>query len=224
MNNDISVLIQKIKDAMSLAAVDEGKVVLHHIELARLYSELRGLVKRRKWEETLKGIGVSPRVANRYLAIAKGWWVARELAPDLLSKLPCDVHKLEQLSKLTVEQLTAVTTSLDCKDCSRAQVTESVIRWIGDKPNLSTDEDEIAKALKKRWSSHSKAMVTVATDVFEEGFQPSERKKLLDELYANMAEIEKALFPDEPSNGSQDPSPTSANDVSLNSVEEVDGE
>jgi len=198
-----NTLISKIRGQLSRVAENEGAAIVSVIELALLYVELREKVRKRQWEKTVTDLGVCPRFAGRYLHIGASWWTqAQALSSDLLAQLPCDVHKLEWLSKLSREDLLACLKLVDCKTCSRGAVIKAVQRMLGVTRAASEEQPVTVKELRKRWADYIRRMVD-AIDRLTVDDQT--REQLLDELQSQFAEVEESLNPE---NGRVDPPPS----------------
>jgi len=90
----ITKLLDKILKEQQKIDRHEGDVVASHIRLGHHLADLRALAKR-TWAKQLKAIGLSPRVARRYLKIAQHW--PNEIGlneSDLLPRLPPDLLEL----------------------------------------------------------------------------------------------------------------------------------
>ena len=135
---DATADIQQIVDAIRAEQQNidrhEGGVVVCHIRLASRLAELRPLAKR-TWGQQLKVLGMNPRVASRYLKIAKHW--SPELGlheSDLPPRLPTDLLKLEWLCRVPLQQLREILNDLDCKRASRREVVAAVREALDEEP------------------------------------------------------------------------------------------
>jgi len=194
MPDPVTGLVEDIKVLTTKMAKAEGNAVLHVIELARLYVELRQSVKKRQWERTLTELGVSLRVASRYLVIGESWWLQDPPGSDELTLLPCDLEKLEQLSKLSPHHLPVVLQAVRCKEVSRGAVISAVQRVLGGKPPAPADDEVTVKSLKKKLSGYVRRFVNVIEELREEDLDAQARQDLWGELQAEFSEVEAALY------------------------------
>ena len=119
----------------------EGDVVASHIRLGHHLADLRALAKR-TWAKQLKAIGISPRMASRYLKIADNW--PNEIGlneSDLLPRLPLDLLKLEWLCRVPLDRLKDLLTQFDCKRATRSQVIAAVREALGEDPPVEAEPD-----------------------------------------------------------------------------------
>jgi len=196
---DVKGLVEDIKVLIGVVAKAEGKAVLHTIELAGRYVQLRGSVRNGRWLKVLEGLKVSPRVASRYLAIGDTWWVQDQPpGADLLAQLPSDLCKLEQLAKLSPEELPKFLSVVPCKTCGRGKVIKLVESWIGEKPSASADQKVTVKDLKKRWADYVRRMVNAIGSLDDQAADDEIRGQLLADLEAKFSEVEEALTEPDP--------------------------
>jgi hypothetical protein len=146
--------IRQIVDAIrtELSEIDrrEGSVVICHVRLAARLAELRPLAKR-TWGQQLKILGMSPRVASRYLKIARHWTPEIGLnESDLLPRLPADLLKLEWLCRVPPDQLSEVLDHLDCKKASRSMVIAAVREALGEEPPADEGVEEYVQRFLHR--------------------------------------------------------------------------
>lgn len=119
----------------------EGDVVAGHVRLAHHLAELRVLAQN-DWAKQLKTVGISPRVASRYLQVARHWPEGIGLREsELLPRLPADLLKLEWLCRVPLPRLGDLLNTLDCKAATRAQVIAAVRRILGEE-TTTTDRPE----------------------------------------------------------------------------------
>jgi len=198
MANQITTLIEKIKVELGLMAHKEGQAVLSVIEKARLFVELKQSAGKRAWERSLRELDIHPRIAYRYLVIGQcGWTRSLTQGSHLLTQLPCDLQKLEWLSKLNQEQLPTFLKVVPCKDASRGCVIQAVQRMIGEQPSASDDRQITIDVLKKRWANYVNRLVEDIEDLVTEEIDATTRQQLLEELTSTFCEIEEILTPPE---------------------------
>jgi len=219
VGDNFNTLIGKIKNQLDLVAEKEGNSVLAGIELGKLYVDLRTKVRPRQWEKTLRGLNVNPRVASRYLTIGGSWWATGQaLGTVLLAQMPCDVQKLESLSRLSPESLPTCLKLIDCKTGSRGAVISAVKRLLNESPAASEERQVTVKILKKRWDDYIHRIVDAIDSLDDQDIDEQARQELLDEFLAKFTEVEEALQPEE---AVEDQSTTLGNESS--STEEDDG-
>jgi hypothetical protein len=119
----------------------EGDVVASHIRIGGRLTKLRLLAKK-TWAKQLNALKISPRVANRYLTIARSWPNEIGLSEsDLLPRLPADLLKLEWLCRVPQAQLGDLLDKLDCKKATRSQVIAAVREALGEDPPTRAEPD-----------------------------------------------------------------------------------
>ena len=150
MDLTVPTLIEQIRVESEKMANSEGAAVLHAIELAKLYGVLRGSVTGRRWEKSLAELGISPRVAARYLKISESWWGTRTPGSEILALLPCDLHKLEWICRLGESELPVFVKALQCKDVSRGEVITAVQKLLGEQPGSPPRDDRVTAEQLKR--------------------------------------------------------------------------
>jgi hypothetical protein len=172
----------------------EGNLVGSKIRLGMRLLQLRAEAKR-TWAQQLKTLGFSPRVASRYLLLGES-----ELAgigpngSDLLARLPAEMHKLEWLCRLTIDQLRELLDNLDCKDTERGQVIAAVKKALGQADEAPTAPD-IVKATARIFKT-----LRAAIDQLR-GATPSQEQERLRALLADhfqRSSQELALAPENP--------------------------
>jgi hypothetical protein len=192
METQVSSLIEQIRVESEKMATSEGAAVLHAIELAKLYGVLRDSVTGRRWAKSLAELGISPRVAARYLKISESWWGTRTPGSDILSLLPCDLHKLEWISRLSESALPVFVKTLKCKDVSRGEVISAVQALLGEQPGSPARNDSVTvQQLRRAWSQNIKGLLAVAEDLTE--LDAEERQQVWDEFLAEFARVEQAF-------------------------------
>jgi hypothetical protein len=137
----IKKLVNEILKVQQKIDRHEGDVVAAQIRLARRLAELRVLAKK-NWGTQLKTIGISPRVASRYLKIAEHWRNEIGLSEsDLLRRLPPDLLKLEWLCRVPQAELGDLLDVIDCKKASRPRVIAAVREALGEDPPAQAEPD-----------------------------------------------------------------------------------
>lgn len=138
----IRKLVQAIVKEQQKIDRHEGDVVACHIRIGARLAALRSLAKK-TWGQQLTALGISPRVASRYLKIARNWQDEIGLREsDLLARLPTDLLKLEWLCRVPVSQLAELLDSLNCKKATRSQVIAAVRQVLGEAPPTRSDDVE----------------------------------------------------------------------------------
>jgi hypothetical protein len=192
MDLTVPTLIEQIRVESEKMANSEGAAVLHAIELAKLYGVLRGSVTGRRWEKSLAELGISPRVAARYLKISASWWGSRTPGSEIRSLLPCDLHKLEWICRLSEAALPVFVKALKCKDVSRGEVIAAVQKLLGEQPGSPARHDSVTvQQLRRAWSQNIKGLLAVAEDLTE--LDAVERQQVCEEVLAEFARVEQAF-------------------------------
>jgi hypothetical protein len=198
MANQIATIVEKIKAELGTAAHKEGQAVLSVIETARLFVELKQSAGKRAWERSLRELDIHPRTAYRYLVIGQcGWTSSLTQGSHLLTQLPCDLQKLEWLSRLSQDQLAHLLKVVSCKDASRGCVIQAVQRLIGEQPSASEERQITIDVLKKRWANYVNRLVEDIEDLVTEEIDATTRQQLLEEFSSKFYEIEEMLTPRE---------------------------
>lgn len=139
-STSIKTLVHEIVKEQEKISRYEGDIVVSHIHIGRHPAGLRTLAKR-TWGKQLKAIGISPRVAGRYLKISGYWQDEIGLTEsDLLPRLPQDLLKLEWLCRVPLPQLGDLLGELDCKKASRPQVIAAVREALGEDPPAGDEQ------------------------------------------------------------------------------------
>jgi len=225
MPTSIGTLVKEIQTLTNKMASTEGKAVLHAIELSRCYTALRKQVKNRQWEKTLAALGTTPRVACRYLVISKSWWIKQAPGPELLALMPCDLHKLEALSKLEQQALSVLLKAVNCKDSSRGEVISAVDGVLGVPHTPSADDDEVTLSdLKKRWEGSIRKIIADIEDLDNEDLDDEAREDLWTDLSKKFSEVEAALYPPEEEDPDASSGPSDDEDDELGDETDEDDE
>jgi len=197
-NTAINVLIDKIKAGPKKIADLEKSSVVEIFELARNLVELRRRVSRGKWAKTLPALGICPRVVCRFLAIGESCLVTQGLLDaELLCQLPADLHKLEWVAKLSLEELKPFLKLIHCKEDSRHAVIHAVQRMIGYIPPAPKEQQASVKHLKKRWADYVSRMVKAIEGLDDQDVDDQTLQQLKDEFLTKFTEVEDALSPQE---------------------------
>jgi hypothetical protein len=111
---------------------NEGPLVANLIRIGTLLSELKPLAGR-TWTTTARELGYHPRAASRLQKIGRRWQaeIGTE-GSERLARLPPDPQKLEQLCRLSPEQLERLLGELDCKKADRKKVADAVKEVLGE--------------------------------------------------------------------------------------------
>ncbi len=190
--NGIKKLVQAIVKEQQKLDRHEGDVLACHIRIGARLSALRLLAKR-TWVQQLKALGISPRVASRYLKIARNWHDDLGLSEsDLLTRLPTDLLKLEWLCRVPVSQLGGLLDTLNCKKATRSQVIAAVREVLGEDPPRATDAVE---TYVQRLIQRLTGRVEKLGEVFPEPEQQNRARELLS---AGLDEVRNALQSDLP--------------------------
>jgi hypothetical protein len=151
---DVKSLLGEIGKERENIDRSEGDVVASHVRIAHHLAKLRDLVKGH-WERQIEELGFSPRVARRYLRIARDWPDENGLREsDFLKRLPADLLKLEWLCRLSMEQLKGLLKTLDCKKARRTEIIAAVHEALGNVPAAKAEPDleEWVRRLLRRLS------------------------------------------------------------------------
>ena len=166
----------------------EGDVVASHIRIGSHLTQLRLLAKN-NWAKQLKTIGISPRVASRYLKIAQHWPSEIGLSEsDLLPRLPPDLLKIEWLCRVPQAQIGDLLDKLDCKKANRPQVIAAVRAALGEDPPPK-DEQDVMKFVR-RFIDRLVKTVDRLPETFPELEQQDRAREL---LAAGLHEVQDAL-------------------------------
>ena len=184
----INKLVNVIKMEQQRIDRHEGNVVACQIRVGRQLAELRSLAKR-TWVKQLGVVGMSPRVASRYMKIAGHWPDEIGLnESDLLPRLPPDLLKLEWLCRVPLEQLGNLLAKLDCKKATRAQVIAAVREALGEDVPMRPDpnaEEFVERLIAKLLNS-----VERLGDTFH---QPEQQDRVRGLLAARLREVQQTL-------------------------------
>ena len=185
---NITRLLDEIRREQQKIDRYEGNIVASHIRLGHHLAELRALAKR-TWAKQLKTIGISPRVASRYLKIAQHWPDQIGLnESDLLPRLPTDLLKLEWLCRVPQAQLSDLLTKLDCKRATRSQVIAAVREALGEDPP-NEDESDVEKFVERLIQKLMNAVARL-DDKFHEREQQDRAREL---LVAGLRQVQDTL-------------------------------
>jgi hypothetical protein len=187
-STSINTLVNEIVKEQQKIVRLEGDVVASHIRIGNRLAELRPLAKK-TWGRQLKAIGISPRVASRYLKIAENWPAEIGLIEsDLLPRLPSDLLKLEWLCRLPKAKLGSLLGKVDCKRSTRPQVIAAVREALGEEPPAK-DEHDVEKFVQR---FIDRLMKTV--DGLGETFPEAEQQDRVRELLgAGLVRVQDAL-------------------------------
>jgi len=188
----IRKLVQAIVKEQQKIDRHEGDVVACHIRIGARLAALRLLAKR-TWGHQLKALGISPRVASRYLKIARNWHDEIGLSEsDLLARLPTDLLKLEWLCRVPVAQLGELLSTLNCKKATRSEVITAVREALGEDPPTAADgvESFVQRVIHR---------LTNTVEQLGEKFPEPDQQNLARELLAaGLVQVRDALQADRP--------------------------
>ena len=174
---NVKMLVGEIVKEQQKLDRHEGDVVACHIRIGHRLAELRVQAKK-TWGKQLKTIGISPRVASRYLKIARHWPDQIGLnESDSLPRLPVDWLKLEWLCRVPPSQLPDLLSELDCKRATRAQVIAAVREVLGEDPPATPDCD--VEQFVQRCIQRLAGTVAGLDDTFPEPKQQNRVRELL---------------------------------------------
>jgi len=215
--DNVSRIVDAIRVQMKKIEDNASASVLSIIDLANLYTQLRESVRTWHWKEKLSELGVSERVACRYLKIGEGWWTRDSIEPAVLAQLPCDIHKLEWLSRLEPAPLKEALRFIDCRQASRGAVIKAVQRRLGIRQEVAKPRRVSFAKVMQLCSASIHQMVDAIDNLDPEEVKEEERKALLDELYAQFDDVEEALLPD---SEVEEPPPSDSEEDDLDEAEE----
>jgi len=181
-NPAIGTLLEKISNEQKKIDSHEGNVVVSLFGIGRHLAKLRPLA-RKTWKLQLDAIGMSPRVANRYVKLGESEIGLNE--SDLLKRLPSDLMKLEWLCRLSVVQLSGLLDSLDCKKATRSEVIAAVREVLGESKPVKTPDIE----------KEIKGLINRLIDTVEslEESEPEVQNRVRKSLKANLNLLEKKI-------------------------------
>jgi hypothetical protein len=187
----ISRLLDKIRTERQKIDGLEGDVVACHIRLGVRLTELRMLAKG-TWGRQLKAIDINPRVASRYLKIARHWPNDIGLIEsDLLPRLPTDLLKLEWLCRLPLPRLGELLNELDCKKAARSQVIAAVREALGENPPAE-DEQDVEKFVQRLVQRFARSVEQLG----EKFPDPGQQNRARELLAAGLMQVHDALQAD----------------------------
>jgi len=197
MSTDINVLVREIEEAQKAMTRDEGNLVLHMIGLGELLLKLRRTAGG-NWTVHAKKLGFHPRVANRYMQLARSWWGRNGLSESgLLEKMPPDLMKLEWLCRLDREQLVEAVENYRLREWSRTQVIDAVKFKLGVTEEAPQVRSTTVDRIKVDCGRFVERLIESIEDSRPELASAQERQRLLDELSAKFAKVEEVLAVDD---------------------------
>lgn len=183
----IRKLVQAIVKEQQKIDRHEGDVVACHIRIGARLAALRSLAKK-TWGKQLKTLEISPRVASRYLKIARNWTDEIGLTEsDLMTRLPTDLLKLEWLCRVPVSEMAGLLDTLNCKKATRSQVIAAVREILGEDPPTATDDVE---TFVQRLIHRLTGTVERLGDKFPE---PEQQKRACELLAVGLLQVQDAL-------------------------------
>jgi hypothetical protein len=148
-------LLSEIKNQQTALDRHEGDALVAVVQIGKLLCELRPLAKK-DWAKQLTTIPMHPRIASRYMAIVKGSIGAIGPAgSDLLARLPYDLQRFEQLSKLSLDQLEQLAQEMDLRRATREEVGAAVKELLG----KSTARPPALTRIQKRFTGLQKLIL-----------------------------------------------------------------
>ena len=181
-------LVSEIRKELRKIDGYEGDIVTSHIRLGNHLAQLRQLANG-DWTKQLSVIGMSPRVARRYLTIARHWPSETGLKESgLLSRLPTDLLKLEWLCRVPQDKLGPLLDELDCKRASRRQVVTAVRAVLDEAPPAKTERD--VQKFVQRFIDRIMRTVDRLHETFPESEQQDHAREL---LVTRLQEVQEAL-------------------------------
>ena len=124
--------IVKLQKCESKSKLD---IINYRVKIGDQLIQLKKHTKGGKWLKRLASLGYDERTAQRLMNLADGNFddKIRDIDPDLAQRLPIDVVKLEQLDRLTSEQLEECIGAWDHthESMSRENIRESVKAILG---------------------------------------------------------------------------------------------
>jgi hypothetical protein len=184
----LKTLVSEITKEQQKIDRHEGNVVACQLRIANCLAQLRVEAKK-TWAKQLKAMGMSPRVASRFLTIARHWPAEIGLnESDLLPRLPTDLLKLEWLCRVPQDQLGDLLTNLDCKKATRSQVIAAVREALGEDPPPQAEPD--AEKFVQRLIVKLMNSVERLGDKFH---QPEQQDHVRGLLAAGLQQVQDAL-------------------------------
>jgi hypothetical protein len=99
-----------------------------------------------RWARALQTLQMHHREAAKYLTIAEGWWGQQTPDGDLLDLLPFDLPKLQLLSRLSREQLSAFCASFPCRDMARDTLRTAILETCSEEAERGDEAPPLAPA------------------------------------------------------------------------------
>jgi hypothetical protein len=141
----VQQILAKLKEMLEELDRRESEAAHLALEMGRQLQRLKRKARGR-WLEYLKTINFNERLARRYLKVAEEWPTDRAPGSDLLDRMPGDLHKLEWLCRLPLEQLAAACKTHDFRKADRGQVIALVKKLLGkEEPPKQVTPDLIHK-------------------------------------------------------------------------------
>jgi hypothetical protein len=199
-------LIGKIQAEQKKLNAGEGRALRSTLRIGEHLLALQTLVKR-GWGKQVKQLGMDRRVATRHVTVAR--WFLKEFGPQdgasageggdetpeshLLDKLPAELLRLEQLARLTRDQLVQLADEMDLRKATRAAVTKAVQKLVGPaktrQPKRAPGLPAVQKSLKKS--------LDLVTGQFESG-RPDEREQLTTVVTGWLRQFQETLHEESP--------------------------
>ena len=127
-------VVQRIKDEQRNLARNEGHAVAGLIAIGVQLVALHEATKvTRDWTRRVETLGYNPRVARGLQEIGNSWWgQIGPLGPEILERLPNDVHKLVAICRLPSNRLPGFLDAINCKEDGRQRVIDAVKSELGE--------------------------------------------------------------------------------------------
>jgi len=181
-------IAKEFKAKMELLEQNESAALPVIIDQGRLMVQFR-IKARKDWETTCeKKLNISPRVARRYLKIGERWATQDQTpGPELLTKLPSDLHKLEALCDLSSDQLKTLSSQIDLRKVERTEMIAKVRAIIGKGSQQQSISDPVLSVFNK-WDTFS---FRLAKDVKQ--LNDHEKQNFIDEMEDNFQQLREKL-------------------------------
>ncbi|MBM4070271.1 MAG: hypothetical protein FJ271_15145 [Planctomycetes bacterium] len=184
----LNQIVERFKEKAELLRKSDEAAVLVVIDQGRLMVQLRTKA-RKNWEKTCEEkLQINKRVARRYVKIGEKWSSPdRTPGSDMVGKLPSDLHKLEVLCDLSLEQLKTLADQSDLRKRERTEVIATVKALLG-----KTAEDQSAPnpvlTVLNRWDGFVAKLVKDVKKLDDAG-----RKEFAEELDDLLQQLREEL-------------------------------
>ena len=188
----VSEIVEQFKQKEGLLSKNDTASVPLVIDQSRLLVQLRTKA-RKNWEKVCEEkLKIAPRVARRYVKIGEKWSTADLTpGPDLYETLPYDLHKLEALCELSLDQLKQLSRQFNLRKMERTEVIGKVNAMLG-KQTKTTSQTSPVVSLLTKWDSFVDRMADEVKKLDNAGRQQVEEE--LETLFAQLRDsLEEAL-------------------------------